>query len=233
MSQAAFTNYATLMSKIAQHASAQKLADYALNLLQHYVSTEGTIIQGYHKNEKISLTSHGGQDEPNFVSIRSSAAVVLHNVAVEQLVLATVPNFGSAIGRAGDALIAAQNSLGPYHPWRLQVENTHHVVKQLCKLGAKLDLTRPLKMQVNVMKHKVLPPRGHLNASGQPADSSAQGADSSAPHRPEQRLQPSNSKVPTLPQLTAPRAASKPAAAQPRPGHLPRGRVLHRACRVV
>ena len=92
-------------------------------------------------------------DDARFVSIRSSAAVVLHNVAVEQLLLAEIPNFGEAVGRAGQALLAAQNSLGPHNPWRQQVENTHHVIIQLCKKGKNIDPRRPLKVQVKTLKH--------------------------------------------------------------------------------
>ena len=43
---AAFTNYATLMSKVGQHAHSQRLVAYALRLLSHYVSVEGKLIQG-------------------------------------------------------------------------------------------------------------------------------------------------------------------------------------------
>jgi hypothetical protein len=149
---AAFTNYATLMSKIGQHAHSKRLVVYALRLLQHYVSSEGTLIKGRVVNEKVGLD--GESSDPRFVSIRSSAAVVLHNVAVEQLILAEIPNFGESLGRAGEALLAAQNSLGPHHPWRAQVENSHHVILQLCKRGKRIDITRPLKAQVTPISNK-------------------------------------------------------------------------------
>lgn len=149
---AAFTNYATLMSKIGQHDHSRRLVKYALRLLRHYISDQGELIKGKTVNEKISLDGDGS-DDPRFVSIRSSAAVVLHNVAVEQLVLAPIPNFGEAVGKAGEALLAAQNSLGAHHPWRQQVENTHHVIIQLCKKGKNLDLRRALKTQIKTLKH--------------------------------------------------------------------------------
>jgi hypothetical protein len=149
---AAFTNYATLMSKIGQHDHSRRLVKYALRLLRHYISDEGELIKGKSVNEKISLDGDGS-DDPRFVSIRSSAAVVLHNVAVEQLVLAPIPNFGEAVGKAGEALLAAQHSLGAHHPWRQQVENTHHVIIQLCKKGKNLDLRRALKTQIKTLKH--------------------------------------------------------------------------------
>ena len=149
---AAFTNYATLMSKIGQHAHSKRLVVYAYRLLQHYVSDQGELIKGKTVNEKISLDGDGS-DDPRFVSIRSSAAVVLHNVAVEQLLLAEIPNFGEAVGRAGEALLAAQHSLGPHHPWRQQVENTHHVIIQLCKKGKNIDMRRALKSQIKMLKH--------------------------------------------------------------------------------
>ena len=149
---AAFTNYATLMSKIGQHAHSKRLVVYAYRLLQHYVSDAGELIKGKTVNEKISLDGDGS-DDPRFVSIRSSAAVVLHNVAVEQLLLAEIPNFGEAVGRAGEALLAAQHSLGPHHPWRQQVENTHHVIIQLCKKGKSIDMRRALKTQIKTLKH--------------------------------------------------------------------------------
>lgn len=149
---AAFTNYATLMSKIGQHDHSKRLVKYALRLLRHYISDEGELIKGKSVNEKISLDGDGS-DDPRFVSIRSSAAVVLHNVAVEQLVLAPIPNFGEAVGKAGEALLAAQHSLGAHHPWRQQVENTHHVIIQLCKKGKNLDLRRALKTQIKILKH--------------------------------------------------------------------------------
>lgn len=149
---AAFTNYATLMSKIGQHAHSKRLVVYALRLLQHYVSDQGTLIKGRVVNEKIGLD--GETSDPRFISIRSSAAVVLHNVAVEQLILAEIPNFGESLGRAGEALLAAQNSLGPHHPWRQQVENTHHVILALCKKGKRLDMSRPLKTQVQPISNK-------------------------------------------------------------------------------
>ena len=149
---AAFTNYATLMSKIGQHDHSRRLVKYALRLLRHYISDDGELIKGKSVNEKISLDGDGS-DDPRFVSIRSSAAVVLHNVAVEQLVLAPIPNFGEAVGKAGEALLAAQHSLGAHHPWRQQVENTHHVIIQLCKKGKNLDLRRALKTQIKTLKH--------------------------------------------------------------------------------
>ncbi len=149
---AAFTNYATLMSKIGQHDHSRRLVKYALRLLRHYISDAGELIKGKSVNEKISLDGDGS-DDPRFVSVRSSAAVVLHNVAVEQLVLAPIPNFGEAVGKAGEALLAAQHSLGAHHPWRQQVENTHHVIIQLCKKGKNLDLRRALKTQIKTLKH--------------------------------------------------------------------------------
>ena len=148
---AAFTNYATLMSKIGQHAHSKRLVVYALRLLQHYVSDDGELIKDRAMRENVQFDDDA--DDARFVLIRSSAAVVLHNVAVEQLLLAEIPNFGEAVGRAGQALLAAQNSLGPHNPWRQQVENTHHVIIQLCKKGKNIDPRRPLKVQVKTLKH--------------------------------------------------------------------------------
>ena len=46
-------------------------------------------------NEKIALDGADGHNDPRFVSVRSTAAVVLHNVAVEMLLLSEVPFFGA------------------------------------------------------------------------------------------------------------------------------------------
>jgi hypothetical protein len=172
---AAFTNYATLMSKIGQHAHAQRLVVYALRLLNHYVSVDGKLITGFQQNEKISLDGADGHQDARFVSIRSTAAVVLHNVAVEMLLLAEVPHFGDSVSRAGEALIAAQNSLGPHHPWRQRIENTHHVIIQLCKKGHKLDLKTPLKVQIKPLKH---------DTSGRPRKSKGKEVKGRSPVQP-------------------------------------------------
>jgi hypothetical protein len=99
------------MSKIGEHAHAQRLVTYALGLLSHYVSTEGTLVRGWAEHsEKVSLDGKmpeglPGKGGQRFVSIRSTAAVVLHNVAVEMLLLAEVPQFGDSLGRSAPPFV--------------------------------------------------------------------------------------------------------------------------------
>ena len=172
---AAFANYATLMSKIGEHGDAQRLVIYALQLLSHYVSSDGKIVKGRQVSEKISLD--GPPDEkadPRFASVRSTAAVVLHNVAVALLLLADVPNFGDCVTRSGEASLAAQSSLGERHPWRQQMESTHHVIIQLCKKGERLDIRQPLKVQVAPLKY--VANRRHPSSKGLEASSPQRAA---------------------------------------------------------
>jgi len=179
-----FMNYATLMSRIGRHTEAQRLSVYAMSLLAHYIvegDNERDPAEGARR--KPSKQMEGKDDEPQFATVASTAAVVLHNIAVELFVTAQPPHFGEALGRAGEALTHAQAALGPRHPWRVQIETTYEMIIRV-STDSTLNLNEPLTNQITsdfrkkplkVPRKKPSEPRASDTSPGRPR----QGADDS------------------------------------------------------